>query len=158
MINNKYGRLLVLKKDDEYLGKNSRYICKCDCGKEMSFFGFSLKNGNTISCGCYNKEIITKHGMYKTPEYSAYIQMKQRCYNPNSKRYKNYGERGIIVCHRWLESFENFLEDMGKKPSKNHSIDRININGNYEASNCRWATDYEQRSNKQNTIIIEYMV
>ena len=155
MINSKYGKLLVLRKDIKYLGKNSKYICKCDCGKEISCFGFSLKNSNTTSCGCYNKEIITRHGMYNTPEYSAYIQMKQRCYNANHKRYKNYGQRGITVCDRWIVSFDNFLEDMGRKPSKNHSIDRINVDGNYEISNCKWSTDYEQRTNKQNTVIFE---
>lgn len=155
MINNKYKKLLVLEKDKEYIGRNSKYICQCDCGNRISCFGFSLKNGNTNSCGCYNKEIITKHGMYGKPEYSAYTQMKQRCYNIKHKRYKNYGERGINVCDRWIESFKNFIEDMGKRPSKNHSLDRIDINGNYEPNNCRWATDYEQRANKQNTVMYE---
>ena len=155
MINNKYGRLLVLEKNNEYLKDNSKYICQCDCGNKISCFGFSLKDGNTTSCGCYNKEIITKHGMYNTPEYNAYTQMKQRCYNVNNKRYSSYGARGVLVCSRWLNNFNNFIEDMGKKPSLLHSLDRIDVNGNYEPSNCRWATDYEQRTNKQNTILYE---
>jgi hypothetical protein len=155
MINYKYGKLLVLKKDINYFGKNSKYICRCNCGKEISCFGFPLKNNNTTSCGCYNKKIITKHGMYNSPEYRAYTQMKQRCYNKIHKKYKNYGERGIKICNEWLISFDNFYQDMGNKPTKKHSIDRINVNGDYEKSNCRWATDYEQRANKQNTVIFE---
>ena len=155
MINNKYGRLLVVEKDNNYTGKNSKYICQCDCGRVFSVFGFSLKNGKTISCGCYNKEIITKHGKYNTSEYNVYRSMIQRCYNVNHLRYKNYGGRGINICDTWLNNFDNFLLDMGKKPSKNHSIDRIDVNGNYELKNCRWATDYEQRVNKQNTVLYE---
>ena len=98
---------------------------------------------------------MLKHGMYGKPEYNAYTQMKQRCYNIKHKRYKNYGERGIIVCDRWLYSFQNFIEDIGKKPCKNYSLDRIDINGNYEPNNCRWSTDYEQSTNKQNTVMYE---
>ena len=98
---------------------------------------------------------MIKQGMYNTPEYNAYMSMKQRCYNVNHKKYGNYGARGIIICSNWLNNFNNFMIDMGKKPSLLHSLDRIDVNGNYEPNNCRWATDYEQRTNKQNTVLYE---
>lgn len=89
------------------------------------------------------------HGMSNTPEYKAWFEMKRRCYNKNRKGYKNYGGRGIKVCDRWLESFENFYEDMGDRPSPNHSLDRIDVNGNYEPSNCKWSDRTEQNYNQR---------
>jgi len=89
------------------------------------------------------------------PTYSCWHGMKYRCFNPKSKEYKNYGARGISVCDRWLHSFENFFLDMGRKPA-GRSIDRIDNNGNYEPSNCRWATIQEQNSNKRDCIHLEY--
>lgn len=82
--------------------------------------------------------------------------MINRCNNPNSKSYSNYGGRSIKVCDRWLDSFDNFKNDMGEKPTKNHSIDRINVNGNYEPSNCRWSDRLEQQNNKTTNVLIEY--
>jgi hypothetical protein len=92
---------------------------------------------------------------YKSSEYLAWDHMKQRCFNPNSKNYKHYGGRGIKVCDRWVNSFENFYNDMGAKPSKEHSIDRINNDGNYEPGNCRWATNIEQQRNRTNSRLIK---
>jgi hypothetical protein len=83
-------------------------------------------------------------------EYNSWLGMKQRCYNPNNRSYKHYGGRGIIVCERWLNSFRNFFEDMGFKPSEYHSLDRIDNDGNYELNNCRWATTFEQSHNSRN--------
>jgi len=108
----------------------------------------------TQSCGCL-KAIVTsaknkKHGMFGTKEYSSYHRMKDRCFDKKNKDYKNYGARGITICDRWLNSFENFYADMGNKPTPKHSIDRIDNDGNYEPSNCRWASNIQQARNKRN--------
>jgi hypothetical protein len=96
-----------------------------------------------------------KHGAYKTPEHSIWIQLRQRCNNLNCRGYRNYGGRGISVCKEW-DSFEQFLKDVGPRPSSKHSIDRIDNNGNYEPNNCRWATRMQQAGNTQKTLIVEY--
>jgi len=104
-------------------------------------------------CGCYQKEARSFnhliHGMTDSPEKLAWNHMIQRCYDPNGSQWKNYGGRGIKVCERWRTSFLNFLADIGCKPSPQHSIDRINNDGNYESDNCRWATASEQRQNQR---------
>jgi len=96
------------------------------------------------------------HGMSLTREYFVWKDMLTRCYHENNKHYQNYGGRGIVVCELWKNSFLDFLVDMGKRPSNKHSIDRINVNGNYCFENCRWATKLEQDRNKRNTIYISY--
>lgn len=126
-----------------------------------------MVSGNTKGGGCLNVENYTnvfktyresvKNGATlngkKTPEYEAYQHMIDRCYNPKVDRFPAYGGRGITVCPRWLEGFSNFLEDMGRKPSAAHSLDRFpDVNGNYESSNCRWGTEEQQYANKQNTV------
>jgi hypothetical protein len=98
----------------------------------------------------------TTHGMSFTPERVCWKSIKSRCYDHNNIYYKDYGGRGIKVCDRWLEKFENFFEDMGKKPSSNHSIDRIDVEGDYEPSNCKWSTTKEQNRNKRSTVWLEY--
>jgi len=157
LTNQKFGKLTVIKflGDDEY--GNKQWLCKCDCGVEKSILSGSFKRGLTKSCGCLHKEIMkevkTTHGYAnknnKSVEYLTWASMLDRCRNKNNKSYKNYGGRGIEVCDRWTNSFENFLEDMGKRPSNKHSIDRINVNDNYEPNNCRWATTYEQSINRR---------
>jgi hypothetical protein len=141
-----------------YLGtKKGRHVwlCECICGNKKPVSANSLTSGNTKSCGCLHREACRsgknyKHGATGSPEYLAYHNMIQRCTNRNNPDYKNYGGRGISVCKRWFakHGFENFLIDMGPRPLGT-SIDRYpNRNGNYEPSNCRWATAKEQNRNK----------
>lgn len=133
------------------------WLCNCDCGKEKTIIGASLKNGRTQSCGCKHKAIVsnynTKHGHNKdnrpSPTYNSWHSMIQRCTNPNHCRWKYYGGRGISVCKSWRR-FDNFLRDMGKRPV-GKSIDRIDTNGNYCPSNCRWATPSQQQKNTRRT-------
>jgi hypothetical protein len=154
---NRYGRLVVIS----YAGKvklNPYWNCRCECGNEKKVLAISLKNGDSKSCGCLQRELISKmassHRMARTPEYTTWALIKQRCLNKNASNYKNYGGRGITICERWLESFENFIADMGKKPSPKHSIDRVDNELGYFKENCRWATIAQQSINKRNTVII----
>lgn len=141
-----FTRLTVIK----HVG-NGVWWCKCICGVEKSVRGGGLREGRARSCGCLKNELsasrCTKHGMFKTAEYSSWRCMINRCYNPKNIAYNRYGGRGITVCSEWLVSFEQFFLDMGKKPSAKHSIERINSNGNYEKNNCKWATQQEQCNN-----------
>jgi hypothetical protein len=156
-----FGRLTVLGYS-KTIGKRAYWNCLCSCGNTTEVQSQQLTCDKTKSCGCLNIEKIiarsTKHSQSIrgsiSPEYKSYFAMKNRCYNQNATQYKNWGGRGIKVCDRWLSSFENFLEDMGKKPSAKHSLDRINNNGNYEPNNCRWATNLEQNENKRNNKLI----
>lgn len=147
MINQKFGKWTVLKlveKTDKYM-RHTKYECRCDCGVIKTVRKTHLINNISTQCAsCANK----KHGLYKHPLYEAWCKMKQRCYNKNHNSYKYYGERGIKVCERW-NSFENFLLDMGERPSAIHSLDRIDPNGNYEPTNCRWSTPKEQCENRR---------
>ena len=148
--------------------KGGHYKFQCICGKVVTLVGSNVFRGERKSCGCkrhyyenlskrniksitprsiYNEESIKLSKKYPS-ENKIWGAMKQRCYNPKHNRYYLYGERGIKVCDRWLECFKNFFDDMGPRPSNRHSIDRIDSNGMYEPSNCRWATYSEQNTNK----------
>lgn len=140
---------------------NACWLCLCDCGRLRVVALSSLLNGSSKSCGCLQKELLSrrrfKHGHSIKPgvrnasrEYETWLSMKARCYDRKTKSYKNYGGRGIRVCGRWLSSFENFLADMGTKPN-GLTLERIDNDGNYEPSNCKWATRLEQNRNKRNS-------
>lgn len=142
-------------------GKSVRkyVICICECGTVKEYSLSSIKRGLSKSCGCLKKEVASKlfstHKMKKSPEYKSWAAMKQRVFNPKNNRYEDYGQRGISVCSRWIDSFENFFADMGLKPSPRHSIDRIDVMGDYTPENCRWATPVEQARNRRNTVFIK---
>lgn len=134
-------------------------LCQCACGVIKPVHINSLERGHTQSCGCLRDELARAritHGMSKTNEFKIWQGCKKRCYNTKTKKYPKYGGRGIKVCPRWLESFSNFYQDMGHRPSKAHSIHRINNDGDYEPSNCKWATNEEQQRNKTTTKLVTY--
>lgn len=152
-----YGRLTVVSYNKSDKIGHTFWNCTCACGKEKIIRQDLLNRNIVVSCGCYAKENSTTHGKIKTPEYRTWAHMKSRCTNPNVKEYKNYGGRGISMCERWLNSFENFLADMGERPSSKYSIDRFpNNDGNYEKSNCRWADKKQQADNRRSNVILEY--
>lgn len=156
-IGQRYGKLVVLEKSKKKAIRCAFWKCRCDCGKEIILPSESLATGNTKSCGCGLKAwrrsgiCNSKHRMYKTPEYSVWDAMKQRCRNKNHPCYHRYGGRGISVCKRW-DDFENFLYDMGKRPHPKLSIERRDNDGNYEPSNCYWANQSEQIYNQERWI------
>lgn len=147
---------------DAYSKNWKRYATfKCKCGNKFIAYISKVRMLHTKSCGCVaTKKIIafnTTHGMANTVEYATWVRILQRCTNKNNPRYMEWGGRGIKVCERWANSFENFFEDMGKRPSKYHSLDRFpNNDGYYEPANCRWATPQEQAMNRSSNFIVEY--
>ena len=156
---NIYGRLKVMGEPITLNGR-TKWLCKCDCGENVYVRADNLKYGTTSSCGCLRlerlKDKISTHGCAGTQTYQIWEAMNQRCNNKNSSSYKNYGGRGIKVCDRWsgVDGYSNFLKDMGERPDK-LSLDRKDVNGNYEPDNCRWADSslqgFNTRKNKNNT-------
>lgn len=132
---------------------NYHWHCRCHCGTMFTSVWYVLKIGSTRSCGCV--ATARNHGKVNTPEYGVWAAMKRRCLNPNVRHYERYGGRGIRVCGRWME-FQNFLADMGSRPSSRHQLDRIDNDGDYAPGNCRWALVKTQSRNRSNNIMLTH--
>lgn len=156
------GRLTLVSESRNERG-DLVWFCNCECGNTKVVLRGCLISKNTRSCGCLMvdrpKELHTTHGdtvnRKTTAEFRIHHGMMNRCYLKSEKHYSSYGGRGIVVCDRWHD-FKNFLEDMGRRPSRNHSLDRIDNNGNYEKDNCRWATRIEQANNTRRNRFLEF--
>lgn len=156
--NDRFGHL-TFKAMVPGLRRRARYgVFVCDCGAEKEMCISNVALGKSTSCGCFayaaTGDRARTHGLSKTPEYAVWARMITRCTNPRASRYDRYGGRGISVCERW-RTFENFLADMGKRPA-GMTIEREDVDGNYEPGNCRWATKREQHWNKSTSNFVEY--
>ena len=156
LTHHKFGRLTVLSRVETDMKTQIQWACRCDCGIIRHVFGNALRSGRTLSCGCLHAEQIRTHGKTKTPEFTVWQMMRQRCNNPRHRSYPSYGGRGIKVCHRWENSFTDFLADMGKRPSKSFTLDRVDNDAGYSPHNCQWATPKKQGRNKRSTHLISY--
>lgn len=160
----KYGRLTVLSV--HFDGRYWRTECQCDCGNKCTpaLGDIKKKKHATTSCGCYAAEVASiSHSLHghavhgsESKEYGAWASMKSRCYRTRDDSFSKYGGRGIVVCDRWINSFENFFSDMGIKPTSQHSLDRIDVNGPYSPENCKWSTVIEQCNNRRSNVKLEF--
>lgn len=159
MVGATFGRVTVVARAANEASGQARWSCLCSCGKEFTAGGSNLRGGRTRSCGCATKEALDRarvvHGEHGTLTYKRWKAMKERCYGKRSIGYKNYGGRGIAVCDRWRESFSAFLEDMGPVPD-GWQLDRIDNDGNYEPSNCRWVPQLVNANNRRNNRLVEF--
>jgi hypothetical protein len=151
----KFERLTALRDAGRNRWKQAVWECICECGKTLTVASGALRKGNTRSCGCLARDETinrnTTHGYTKNRsefrEYTIWLEMKNRCFDPNHKDYYKYGGRGISISSEWAVSFETFYQDMGRRPTPQHSIDRIDNSKSYSKDNCRWATKVEQSRN-----------
>jgi hypothetical protein len=157
----RFGRLVALDFRSKVCSRTKRiyWRCICDCGNELDINGAQLRLGQSKSCGCLRRELRvklnTKHGRSYTDIYNIWANIIDRCMRTSSKHYRDYGGRGIQICQEWRWSFESFASYVGKRPSSEHSIDRINNNLGYEPGNVRWATHAEQRRNCRRVTLVE---
>ena len=152
----RFGRLLVIERANS---TRVKWLCRCDCGKSKTIAASSLTCSVTRSCGCLSIETVkarATHSMCYTSEYEAWEGMKSRCYTESDDSFQHYGARGIKVCDRWLEAFQNFFDDMGLKPSPSHSLERLRIEDGYNPDNCVWGTPIDQANNKSTSVHLEY--
>ncbi len=158
----KFGRWTVINFSHKDEKRIAYWLCKCDCGTERIVSGNNLTTGKSVSCGCYRSELNSKNHQLgkdksRTRIYNCWSNMKRRCYNPNNCMYERYGARGVKVCDEWRTNFQNFYQwSLSNGYADNLTIDRIDTNGNYEPSNCRWITNLEQANNKSTNCFIEY--
>lgn len=157
-VGEKYNKLTAVNFSHYDHRRKARWVWLCDCGNKTEAEAYNVKSGAVKSCGCHrietNKNKATSHGMVGTPIYDCWRNMVKRCNNPNATYYAEYGGRGITVCERWENSFENFYADMGDIP-EGLTIDRIDNDKGYEPGNCRWATKTEQARNRRNTFYVD---
>ncbi len=150
-----FNYLTVLQEEDDRHQGAVMWRCKCRCGKIKKVKSYNLTSGAVKSCGCLRKEKITKHGLRHTKEYKVLVGVKYRCNCTSCPEYKNYGGRGIRVCDRWMDEekgFVNFLEDMGERPEGNYTIERLDVNGDYEKDNCCWIEQKYQLRNQRKRV------
>lgn len=159
MVGQRFNRLTVIEEAGRSKDRKILWLCRCDCGAEVTVSGKRLRNGESKSCGCLKAEKVAernhKHGYAGTRIYKIWQGMWKRCTNPSDRNFHSYGGRGVSVCDRW-KSFEAFHADMSASYAEDLTLDRINSDGNYEPANCRWATQTEQQRNRTNNRHITY--
>lgn len=153
----RFGRLVVIEKAGKDKTSHTTWLCKCDCGTVKTVTGYNLINGSTLSCGCYKNEKVSIHGKYNTRIYRIWNKMKGRCNNKRNTHYDCYGGRGIRVCDEWLNDFQKFYKwSVENEYNNNLTIDRIDVDGNYEPNNCRWVSMKVQANNRRTNAQIEF--
>jgi hypothetical protein len=152
MAGQRFGTWTVLNDGHRKYGR-VHCLVRCDCGEERIVAAQTLKNGTSKNCGCAGGKPLERHGMSRTQAYKNYSAMISRCNNPKNVGYPYYGGKGVRVCERWATSFAAFVEDMGERPTRKHTVDRIDNSKGYEPGNCRWATQQEQCRNQHHPYV-----